>query len=97
MPTAGPDGIKLYFPRMSLRIHNHLSDVIVAIKSVGICGSDVHYWTEGRIGSFVVNSPMVVGHESAGIVHQVGANVKGLVVGDRVTLEPGKSFIIGRM
>jgi len=64
-------------------------EVVVAMKSVGICGSDVHYWVEGRIGDFILNSPMVVGHESAGQVVEVGTAVKHLKAGDRVTLEPG--------
>lgn len=62
--------------------------VRVAIKSVGICGSDVHYYEKGRIGDFVLRSPMVLGHESAGIVDQVGEGVS-LVPGQVVALEPG--------
>lgn len=65
------------------------TDVLVRIKAVGICGSDVHYWTHGRIGDFVVTSPMVIGHESAGVVAAVGEQVDGLAKGDRVALEPG--------
>jgi len=76
------------------------NEVLIAVKSVGICGSDVHYWTHGRIGSFVLNSPMVLGHESSGVVVAVGkGNAEGgsdndglgnvLKVGDRVTMEPG--------
>jgi len=64
-------------------------DVLVAIKSVGICGSDVHYWTHGRIGDFIVKAPMVLGHESSGQVVEVGSAVTTLKPGDRVTLEPG--------
>jgi D-xylulose reductase len=64
-------------------------DVIVNVKFTGICGSDVHYWTHGAIGSFVVKDPMVLGHESAGIVHAIGDAVGTLKVGDRVALEPG--------
>ncbi|HUX86717.1 MAG TPA: NAD(P)-dependent alcohol dehydrogenase [Chloroflexota bacterium] len=64
-------------------------DVLVAIHSVGVCGSDVHYWQNGRIGSFVVRAPMILGHESAGVVEAVGAAVTTLRPGDRVSLEPG--------
>ncbi len=62
--------------------------VRVAMKSVGICGSDVHYYQEGRIADFVVREPMVLGHESAGIIDGVGSGVS-LKVGQVVALEPG--------
>jgi D-xylulose reductase len=64
-------------------------DVKIAIKACGICGSDVHYYTEGRIGDFVVNEPMILGHEASGTVLEAGANVKNLKPGDRVCMEPG--------
>ncbi|KAH7313593.1 xylitol dehydrogenase [Stachybotrys elegans] len=64
-------------------------DVLVAVNYTGICGSDVHYLTHGAIGHFVVKEPMVLGHESAGTVVEVGAEVTDLKVGDRVALEPG--------
>ena len=64
-------------------------DVRVAIHTVGICGSDVHYYRHGRIGPFVVREPMVLGHEAAGTVVEVGAEVATLGVGDRVAMEPG--------
>ncbi|KIM25198.1 hypothetical protein M408DRAFT_331303 [Serendipita vermifera MAFF 305830] len=64
-------------------------DVLVEVKKTGICGSDVHYLVHGRIGDFVVEKPMVLGHESAGIVTKIGANVKHLKVGARVAMEPG--------
>ena len=64
-------------------------DVKIKIDTVGICGSDVHYYTHGRIGGFVVNAPMVLGHEAAGVVVEVGAKVLALKVGDRVCMEPG--------
>jgi D-xylulose reductase len=65
------------------------NDVKIKIDTVGICGSDVHYYTHGRIGSFVVNAPMVLGHEAAGVVTEVGAEVTSLKPGDRVCMEPG--------
>lgn len=64
-------------------------DVLVAIRDVGICGSDVHYYEHGRIGDYVVEDPLVLGHESAGEVVDVGENVVGIEPGDRVALEPG--------
>ncbi|MBZ9997075.1 NAD(P)-dependent alcohol dehydrogenase [Mesorhizobium sp. BH1-1-4] len=64
-------------------------DVKIAIHTVGVCGSDVHYYTHGAIGSYVVRAPMVLGHEAAGTVVEVGANVRSLKVGDRVCMEPG--------
>eukprot|EP01061_Rhynchopus_euleeides_P010543 TRINITY_DN20011_c0_g1_i1.p1 TRINITY_DN20011_c0_g1~~TRINITY_DN20011_c0_g1_i1.p1 ORF type:complete len:378 (+),score=177.98 TRINITY_DN20011_c0_g1_i1:71-1135(+) len=63
--------------------------VLIEMKSVGICGSDVHYWKHGRIGHFVCNGPMVLGHECAGIVAEVGPGCTTLQKGDRVALEAG--------
>ncbi len=64
-------------------------DVRIAIDTVGICGSDVHYYTHGKIGPFVVREPMVLGHEAAGVVTEVGSQVRHLSTGDRVCMEPG--------
>ncbi|KAF2456883.1 putative xylitol dehydrogenase [Lineolata rhizophorae] len=64
-------------------------DVLVKVKYTGICGSDVHYWTHGAIGDYVVKAPMVLGHESAGIVEAVGPEVRTLRPGARVAMEPG--------
>ena len=64
-------------------------EVKVDVGAVGICGSDVHYWKHMAIGDFVVEKPMVIGHESAGVVSAVGERVEGLQVGDRVAMEPG--------
>lgn len=63
--------------------------VIVQMKAVGVCGSDVHYWKNGRIGQFVVKEPLILGHESAGVVEEIGSKVTRLSVGDRVVMEPG--------
>jgi D-xylulose reductase len=64
-------------------------DVRIAIHTVGVCGSDVHYYTHGAIGSYIVRQPMVLGHEASGTIVEVGANVTSLKVGDRVCMEPG--------
>jgi D-xylulose reductase len=64
-------------------------DVRIAIHTVGICGSDVHYYEDGQIGPFVVRAPMILGHEASGTVAEVGSAVTHLKVGDRVCAEPG--------
>ena len=64
-------------------------DVRIKTHTVGICGSDVHYYTHGKIGHFIVNEPMVLGHEAAGTVIETGAEVTHLRPGDRVCMEPG--------
>ena len=64
-------------------------DVKIAMRNVGICGSDVHFYEHGAIGPFVVRQPLVLGHEGAGEVVAVGQNVSGLKPGDRVCMEPG--------
>jgi L-iditol 2-dehydrogenase len=63
--------------------------VLVNVREVGVCGSDLHYFNEGRIGDHVVVEPHVLGHEASGVVAGVGANVKTVAVGDRVSIEPG--------
>lgn len=65
--------------------------VLVRIAAVGVCGSDVHYFHEGRIGSFVVEAPMILGHESAGTIVAVGARVSGDRIGQRVSIEPQRA------
>jgi L-iditol 2-dehydrogenase len=64
-------------------------EVLVEIRAVGVCGSDVHYYEEGRIGSFVVEKPLILGHESMGTVVALGEDATKHELGDRVTLEPG--------
>jgi L-iditol 2-dehydrogenase len=63
--------------------------VIVKMEYVGICGSDVHYFHDGRCGDYVVHGDFILGHECAGTVVETGKNVKSLKIGDRVALEPG--------
>ncbi len=63
--------------------------VLIEVSAVGVCGSDVHWFTEGRIGELVVDGPLVLGHEAAGVVTKLGPGVSRLSVGQRVALEPG--------
>lgn len=64
-------------------------DVLVKVGAVGVCGSDLHYYSKGAIGDFVVDFPFILGHEAAGEVVAVGDKVKNLKPGDRVCMEPG--------
>ena len=72
------------------RIEND-TDVLIKVGAVGVCGSDVHYYLTGRIGSQVVEYPYRVGHEFAGTVEEVADGVSGLKVGDRVAVDPAMS------
>lgn len=65
------------------------NEVLVEIKAIGVCGSDVHYYEHGKIGSFVVRQPLILGHESAGVIVDVGEGVSKERVGQRVAIEPG--------
>jgi L-iditol 2-dehydrogenase len=65
-------------------------EVLVQVTSVGVCGSDVHYYEHGRIGPYVVERPLVLGHEPAGIVTAAGARVTRCRPGQRVSVEPGR-------
>lgn len=64
------------------------SDVLIRMSVVGVCGSDIHYYKTGRIGSQVVEYPFTVGHEGAGVVESVGSDVTTVKPGDRVAVEP---------
>lgn len=63
--------------------------VLVRVGSVGVCGSDVHYFEHGRIGSFEVREPLILGHEASGVIEQVGTGVDPARIGQRVSIEPG--------
>ena len=65
--------------------------VLVRIAAVGVCGSDVHYFQEGRIGDFVLEAPMILGHEAAGTIVAVGSGVPPDRVGQRVAIEPQRA------
>lgn len=87
--------VMLGLKKMGMTIHPipeiSKNEVLVKLEYVGICGSDLHYYETGRIGSYIVEPPFVLGHEPGGIVVEVGKNVTTLKKGDRVALEPGKT------
>jgi L-iditol 2-dehydrogenase len=67
------------------------NEVVLRLEAVGVCGSDVHYYETGRIGSQVVQYPFRVGHECAAVVESVGSAVSNLRPGDRVAVDPAMS------
>lgn len=71
------------FPQMKA------GEVLIKMKSAGVCGSDVHYYKHGKIGSYIVSQPMILGHECAGEIVEVASDVKNFKPGDRVAVEPG--------
>lgn len=64
------------------------NEVVVRVSAVGVCGSDVHYYDHGRIGPYVVDSPLVLGHELSGVIVEVGESVSTSRIGERVAVEP---------
>ena len=82
----------LPLPKVALGAHalgNLTLDVRIALHTVGICGSDLHYYQHGGIGPYIVREPMILGHEASGTVVEVGPEVTNLAAGDRVCMEPG--------
>ena len=67
------------------------TDVLIRIKTVGVCGSDVHYYTSGRIGSQIVQFPFIIGHEAAGAVERTGRGVTRVNAGQRIAIDPAVS------
>lgn len=64
------------------------TEVLIAVRHVGICGSDKHYFAQGRCGAFIPKEPFALGHEFSGLVSAIGDEVAGLRVGDRVAVDP---------
>lgn len=64
-------------------------EVLIKVMAVGICGSDLHYYTHGRIGKYIVEKPFILGHECSGVITAIGSSVNQFKVGDRVAVEPG--------
>ena len=91
MKTAVMTGIgKMGFEERKIPVPKE-NEVLVKLEYVGICGSDLHYYETGAIGSKKVQFPFVLGHEPGGVVVEVGSGVTHLKAGDRVALEPGKT------
>jgi L-iditol 2-dehydrogenase len=65
--------------------------VLIEVAAVGVCGSDVHYFHDGRIGDFVVETPMILGHEASGVIVAVGSDVDAGRIGERVAIEPHRA------
>lgn len=63
-------------------------DVLIKVKRVGICGSDIHYYKTGKIGYQIVKYPFIIGHEMSGVVEEIGLNVSRVKVNDKVTIDP---------
>lgn len=63
-------------------------EVLIKVMAVGVCGSDVHFYEDARLGEWVINEPLVLGHEAAGQIVAVGAAVPIHRVGERVSIEP---------
>jgi L-iditol 2-dehydrogenase len=70
------------------------SDVLIRIKAVGVCGSDIHYYTTGRIGSQVVQFPFIIGHEAGGVVEKTGRKVTRVKPGQKIAIDP--AVVCGR-
>lgn len=66
-------------------------EALVKVEAIGICGSDMHFYQHGRVGDIRITGPIVLGHEAAGEVIEVGAQVTGLAPGDKVAIEPGRT------
>lgn len=64
-------------------------EVVVQLKAVGVCGSDMHYYEHGRIGPYLCTAPLILGHEAAGVIVAAGDGVTKHSVGERVAIEPG--------
>lgn len=63
-------------------------EVLIKVLSVGVCGSDVHYYEHGRIGPYIVEQPLILGHEASGQIVAVGSDVDPARIGQRVAIEP---------
>ena len=97
--TKGRMKAAILYKPMDMRIEEieipqiNSNEVLIRMKRVGICGSDVHFYLHGRIASFTVEKPLILGHECSGEIVEVGEEVSNLKPGQRVVIEPG--FVCG--
>jgi len=86
MALTGIRGIEMLdIPKPQI---SNSKDVLIKMKVVGVCGSDVHYYTAGQIGNQIVEYPFIVGHEGSGVIEDIGSEVNHVKIGDRVAIEP---------
>ncbi len=92
MKAAFLTGIKKFeirdVPKPAIK---NADDVLIRLKSIGVCGSDIHYYLDGKIGSQVVEFPFIIGHECSGTVEETGDEVSGVKKGERVAIDPAIS------
>lgn len=92
VPTTMRAAVLTAKQRIELREHRtpapDRDQVLVRVTAVGVCGSDVHFWHDGALGEWVVEEPLVLGHESSGVIVAVGADVPASRIGERVSIEP---------
>jgi L-iditol 2-dehydrogenase len=92
MKTAPLTGIRQFSIRnIQTPVIARPNDVLIRMEAVGICGSDVHYYREGKIGDQIVRYPFTIGHEGAGTVEKTGINVTRVRPGDRIAIDPALS------
>jgi L-iditol 2-dehydrogenase len=86
---TGPGKIEVRdWPRPAIKDR---TDVLLRVKTVGICGSDLHYYSEEQVGDTVMHYPVVLGHECAAVAEETGPGVRKIKPGDRVAIEPAIS------
>jgi len=91
MKTIVLTGIRKFVQKEAPKATPAKGEVLIRIRHVGICGSDIHYWKQGKIGSQVVEYPFIIGHECSGEIAELGEGVTGFKPGQRVAIEPAVS------
>ncbi len=79
---------QMEFKEMPDPVINNPDEVLIRVDTVGVCGSDIHYYSTGRIGDQIVEYPFTVGHECAGTIMKIGNGVEHFKAGDRIAIDP---------